>query len=131
MDNQENPRLRVIKDTAEKARAFRIPEGSGAWQSDAQPTRSTIAQQAEDAVYGPREADYGHPRQNLTTTAVIWTGLLQGAGKLAEGEYITADDVARCMIGVKLARDVHTPKRDNRVDGAGYFMLLDRLETGE
>lgn len=88
----------------------------------------TILEEAQDAVYGDRQQDYGHPREDFTRTAIIWTGLLQH--KLADGAYIEAEDVPRCMIGVKLARDVNAPKRDNRVDGAGYFLTLDRLETG-
>lgn len=92
------------------------------------PTPSTILDDAQAAVYGDREGDYGHPREDFTRTAIIWTGLLQH--KLADGAYIEAEDIPRCMIGVKLSRDVHAPKRDNRVDGAGYFLTLDRLETG-
>lgn len=88
----------------------------------------TILAEAEAAVYGDRQADYGHPRQDFTRTAILWTGLLQH--KLADGEHITPEDIARCQIAVKLARDVHAPKRDNRVDIAGYALTLDRLETG-
>jgi hypothetical protein len=93
------------------------------------PTESTVLDQAQAAVYGDREADYGHPREDFTRQAILWTGLLQH--KLADGEYIEAEDIARCMVAVKLARDVHAPKRDSRVDGAGYFACLDRLETGK
>lgn len=89
---------------------------------------STVAVEAQAAVYGPREGDYGHPREDFTRTAIIWTGLLHG--KLAEGEFIAAEDVPRLMVGLKLSRDVHEHKRDNRVDGIGYFITLDRLETG-
>lgn len=88
----------------------------------------TVTAEAEAAVYGDRQDDYGHPREDFTRTAVLWQGLL--LHKLADGASIAPEDVARCMIGVKLARDVHAPKRDNRVDGAGYFLTLDRLETG-
>jgi len=89
---------------------------------------ATILEDAQAAVYGDRQEDYAHPRENFTRTAIIWTGLLQH--KLADGAFIDAEDIPRCMIGLKLARDVHSPKRDNRVDGAGYFLTLDRLETG-
>ena len=34
------------------------------------------------------------------------------------------------MVALKLSRDVHAPKRDNKVDGIGYFIALERLETG-
>lgn len=90
---------------------------------------STIATDAHAAVYGDREAEYGHPRGDLTRQAIMWTALLQG--KLADGEHVEPSDVARCMIATKLSRDVHTHKRDNRVDVAGYAILLDRLETGK
>ena len=90
---------------------------------------STVATEAHSLVYGDRQGDYGHPREDFTRTAVIWTGLLHH--KLADGAFIDAEDVARCMVGVKLSRDVHSPKRDNRVDGIGYLITLDRLETGK
>lgn len=89
----------------------------------------TILEDAQAAVYGDRQADYGHPREDMTRQAIIWTGLLHH--KLADGAHLEPEDVARCMVGVKLARDVNAPKRDNRVDGAGYFLCLDRLETGQ
>ena len=93
------------------------------------PTSTSVLLEAQRAVYGDRQADYGHPREDFTRQAILWTGLLQH--KLADGEYIEAEDIARCMVAVKLARDVHSPKRDNRVDGAGYFLTLDRLATGK
>lgn len=105
------------------------PFGPSPEDLDAAGVPDSIALEAHHAVYGDRQADYGHPREDFTRTAIIWTGLLQH--KLAEGAYIEAEDVPRCMIGVKLARDVHSPKRDNRVDIAGYAITLDRLETGK
>ena len=90
---------------------------------------ATVTQDAENAVYGDRATNYGHPREDFTRTAILWQGLLHH--KLADGESISPEDVARCMIGVKLARDVHSPLRDNRVDIAGYALCLDRLETGK
>lgn len=89
----------------------------------------SVALDAHTAVYGDRQASYGHPRDDFMRQGMIWTALL--AHKLIPGEHIEPADVGRCMVGVKLARDVHSPKRDNRVDGCGYFVTLDRLETGE
>jgi hypothetical protein len=91
--------------------------------------RSTIAAEAHAAVYGERGKDYGHPSVNFADAAALWTVLLKD--RLAPGATLSAEDVARCMIGVKLARDLHTPKRDNRVDIIGYAITLDRLETGQ
>ena len=67
---------------------------------------------------GARQADYGHPRDDFSRTALMWTGIL--GGKLREGAEVTADDVPLCMIAVKLARQSHRHKRDNLVDIAGY-----------
>lgn len=107
-------------------------EGDGhgnAWDAHGnQVEHETVTAEAERHVYGDRNDDYGHPREDFTTQAILWTGLLRH--KLADGEHITPEDIGRCMVGVKLARDVNHPKRDNRVDGAGYFLTLDRLETG-
>lgn len=102
---------------------------NGTTWSDPPERPDSIALEAHGLVYGDREGDYGHPREDFTRTAILWTGLLQH--KLADGEYVTPEDYARCMVAVKLSRDVHAPKRDNRVDMAGYAITLDRLETGK
>lgn len=94
----------------------------------ADPTPPTILEEAQSHVYGARQGDYGHPREDFTRTAILWTGVLHH--KLADGEHITPEDVALCMVQVKVSREVNKPKRDNRVDMAGYALCLDRLETG-
>lgn len=91
-------------------------------------TTETVTAEAERHQYGGRENDYGHPRQNLTRTAIMWTALLQHV--LADGTHLEPAYVARLMVAVKLSRDVESPKRDNRVDMAGYALCLDRLDTG-
>lgn len=105
------------------------PWGPTPEQLDAAGVPDSVAIEAHHIVHGDRQADYGHPREDFTRQAILWTGLLQH--KLADGEYLEAEDIARCMIATKLARDVHSPKRDNRVDMAGYAITLDRLETGQ
>jgi hypothetical protein len=65
-----------------------------------------------------RQASYGHPVEDFTKTAHMWTGIF--AGRLREGATITPRDIPLCMIAVKLARQVHRHKRDNLVDIAGY-----------
>lgn len=110
---------------ARKAKPIRIDGMVGIFK----PAESTIAAEAHAAVYGQRGEAYGHPRDNFTDTARLWTALL--AHKLQPGEQISPEDIARCMIGIKLARDLNSPKRDNRVDIIGYAITLDRLETGD
>jgi hypothetical protein len=72
-----------------------------------------------------RQRDYGEPADNLRRIAEIWSVQL-GRKLCAE---ITPRDVAMMMIGLKLAREVNTPKRDNCVDIAGYAELAAQFEA--
>lgn len=76
--------------------------------------------EAADTVEGPRNIDYGHPADDFDRAALIWSGIL--------GVDVNARQVAMCMVGVKLARQVHAPKRDNVVDAIGYLLCLDACE---
>lgn len=123
--------LRPVLDT-DRPKTPDATEDGYDWPADRVPLHardeSSVLSEAQSAVYGDRQEAYGPPRANMVRTAILWHGLL--LEKLADGESIAPEDVARCMVAVKLARDVHKPGRDNRVDGAGYFAVLDRLETG-
>ena len=80
----------------------------------------SILHAADNIIHGDRQADYGDKRQNFTQIAMIWQGLL--ATKLAPGSAITPEDVASCMIGVKLARLAKSPDHiDSQMDVAGYI----------
>ena len=72
----------------------------------------TVLQEAQRLVHGDRGADYGHPLDDFSRTALIWSAIL--------GVQVTAEQVGLCMIGVKLSRQCNKPKRDNMVDAAGY-----------
>jgi hypothetical protein len=80
--------------------------------------------EAHDLVYGGRGVDYGHPHENYSKTAAIWQVLF--GKKLKLGAKVGPEDVMLGMIAVKMSRELNRPKRDNRVDGAGYFELLER-----
>lgn len=94
-------------------------------EDDADVPQESVLEEAQRLVYGPRQAAYGPPEQDFARTAKIWTGVLML--KLREGVEIDASDVALCMIGVKMSRESNCPKRDNRVDMAGYTGCLDRV----
>jgi hypothetical protein len=81
-------------------------------------TTESILDEAKNLTNGSRQADYGHPRDDFARTAAMWNGIL--AAKLRDGATITAMDVPLCLIAVKIAREVHSHKRDNLVDIAGY-----------
>ena len=42
---------------------------------------------------------------------------------------VTAEEAALCMQGVKISRECNSPKEDNRVDGAGYWEVLNLIVT--
>jgi len=75
-----------------------------------------IASYAARLVAGDRNEEYGHPLDDFSRAGKIWEAVL--------GIPVTAEQVALCMIGVKIAREVHKPKADTVVDGIGYFLTL-------
>ena len=81
--------------------------------------REAILDEAKRLVHGDRNDDYGHPFHDFNRAATMWTVILETR--------VTAEDVALCMIAVKIAREVNKPKRDNLVDIAGYAEALDMV----
>lgn len=79
----------------------------------------TILEEAQELVHGNRQDDYDHPFYNFSRIAKIWEGIFEIS--------VTPEQVALAMIGVKISREINKPKRDNRVDGAGYFETLDMI----
>lgn len=79
-----------------------------------------IADYAVSLVSGDRQNDYGHPLDDFTRAAKIWEAIL--------GVPVTAEHVALCMVGVKIAREVNRQKLDNAVDGIGYFLTLTMVQ---
>lgn len=75
-----------------------------------------IAMYAAELVTGDRQIDYDHPLDNFTRAGKIWEAIL--------GVPVTAEQVALCMVGVKIARESNKAKLDNTIDGIGYFLTL-------
>jgi hypothetical protein len=82
--------------------------------------RQSVLVEAQGLVHGARNVAYGPPIQDYTRTAGMVSAML--AHKLKEP--LTAEDLICAMICVKLSRQQNAPKRDNAVDGAGYFECL-------
>ena len=87
-------------------------------QDDTAGGDDSVLAEANVIVNGPRAALYGAPLVNHQRIAAIWSVIL--------GTHVTPRQAALCMIGVKLAREAHAPKRDNLVDIAGYAEVAQR-----
>lgn len=91
-------------------------------------TKETICGEAERLVCGDRNADYGHPYDDFSKTAHLWTGWLRARGVLADGAALEPEDVAAMMIDVKRSRQLNAHKRDNIVDMVGYALTWDLVQ---
>mgnify|MGYP000666759562 CR=1 FL=1 len=87
--------------------------------STLEPITETVCQEAQRLVYGDRGETYGHPLDDFSKTATMWAVLI--------GAPVTAEQVALCMIALKMSRQMYQPKRDNMVDIAGYAECLQRI----
>lgn len=81
------------------------------------PIDPTLAADAVQAVTGPRQRDYAHPKINFQRIANLWSIVLDVD--------ITPEQVALCMIQVKIAREMNRHTRDNLIDLIGYTLTLD------
>lgn len=75
---------------------------------------------AKSLVCGDRSKDYGHPLDDFSRTAKIWSAILD--------KDVTAEQVALCMVGVKISRQCNKHKDDNIIDGIGYFLTLNMIQ---
>lgn len=94
----------------------------------------TVLQEAQRLVHGDRGASYGHPIDDYTATGRIWAATLDRWLRKQPGFEDTPPfpDIdpriaALMMVGVKLSREAHKPKRDNRTDMAGYAECVDMI----
>lgn len=87
----------------------------------------SFLQQADMLINGDRQQDYGDKLQNFSQIAMLWQGTL--AAKLAPDASITPEDVALCMIQVKIARLAKKPDHfDSILDVAGYAGCYNKLQ---
>lgn len=85
----------------------------------AAPVPPSILVQADELINGDRQTDYGDKLQNFSQIAMLWQGIL--AAKLLPDAKISPEDVALCMIQVKIARLAKNPDHEDSIlDVAGY-----------
>lgn len=72
-----------------------------------------------ELVNGPRQDDYGEPCEHVGHVARAWSGVV--------GYTITPRQVCLMMIALKLVRENHKAKQDNRDDIHGWTEILERV----
>lgn len=82
--------------------------------------KESALQEAQRLVHGDRGASYGHPIDDYTRTGRMWGAILG----LPD---IDPRICALMMAVMKVSREAHKPKRDNRVDLAGYAECADMI----
>ena len=75
------------------------------------------------ATIQDRGMDYGHPSDNMSRTARLWSAFLEVP--------LTDYQVASCLALVKLARSMESPKVDTYIDAAAYMAIAGQLHTEE
>ena len=90
-------------------------------------TKQSLLTEADALINGQRQEDYGDKLQNFAQIAMGLQMIL--APKLQHGQEITPEDVAMCMIQVKIARLAKSPDhRDSILDVAGYAGCYDKIQ---
>src|SRR5689334_9048258 len=94
----------------------------------------TILETAGRLTSKDRNDTYGHPLDDYTCTAALFTAVLRHAGKLREGAVIEPELAQLLMIQVKASRLAQNLRhRDSLVDIAGYArtieMTIDERDT--
>ena len=75
------------------------------------------------AIIQDRGMDYGHPSDNMSRTARLWSAFLEMP--------LTDFQVATCLALVKVARSMESGKVDTYIDGAAYLAIAGQLHTEE
>lgn len=75
------------------------------------------------ATIQDRGMDYGHPTDNMSRTASLWSAYLEMP--------VTDYQVAMCLALVKVARSMESSKVDNYIDGSAYFAISGQLRVQE
>lgn len=81
---------------------------------------STILEEAGKLVDGDRAEAYGHPAEDFARTAKMWSAIL--------GVEVSREQIALCMVALKISRQVNKPGRDNLVDACGYLRTIEKIE---
>ncbi len=102
------------------ARHLGKPVYDGSFNRIESPAESILAE-ADRIVATDRQSDYGHPIDDFTRTGRMW-------GAILGIDDVPPEKVGLCMAALKISREVNKPKRDNRVDAAGYIKTVELIQ---
>jgi hypothetical protein len=81
-----------------------------------------IVNEALQLIHGDRQEAYGDAKENNSRIAALWSAYL--------GLNVTAVDVAKMMVLLKLSRSRQRYHKDNYVDAVAYLLLAEDFEHG-
>ena len=81
----------------------------------------TILEEAQAHVYGDRQQAYTHAFDNFAHIGRVWAAILN----VPE---ISPEVVGLMMAGLKIAREMDRPQRDNLTDAAGYIGCVEQIQ---
>ncbi len=90
----------------------------------------TICEEANRLASHERQKDYGHPIDDFTCQGKMMAAILTRVLGIDIPD-IPPKVVGMLMCAVKLSREAHVSKRDNRVDLAGYAMCMQMIDEYE
>lgn len=86
-------------------------------------TDTSILHEAHSLVHGDRGTQYGSPHHDYAATVAMWRAMI--LRRYGVDVPLTPDFGCLMMVAVKLSREAGKPKRDSRVDAAGYLECAD------
>ena len=90
-----------------------------------------VLEEAKKIILGERQDDYGNPEDCFSDIAMLWQAYIDIKETKKGSEKLKGSDVAFLMGLLKLVREIHSHKRDNLVDYAGYIDIGNKLREGE
>ena len=84
----------------------------------------SILEEAQRLIHGARRNSYGHPLDDYSRTAALWSAWL--GSQL--NQPLTAEQAMMLMVLMKLSRERNKHGRDNLVDAVGYLGCVELAE---
>lgn len=81
----------------------------------------TLSDLALELVDGDRQDAYGEPVEHCEKVAGVWRSMF--------GWDVDGHKFAIAMAALKLVREANLPKKDSRIDTAGWMEIADRIVT--